>query len=418
MILNFQLVKMLQRFAFIFVLLLFVPDIYIYWGYIERRVKSKGLRLLFWFPTLALIAAFVLLMYIGSANPLSERSDAIGWLSILMMAFGFPKFFFMLFGLVGDLCRFIIRLFTSSFNSQSSILNPQSTTHRVFTIAGSIVALCSFCMILYARIEGIRHFVVKEVTLQIPNLPQSFEGYRMLQLSDIHSGSFRGMPDVLQELVERVNEQQADVIFFTGDLVNQRSSELEQFKQILSGFRAKDGVYSILGNHDYGRYYRWQGENDEARDTDRLYDLQRQMGWKMLRNEHDILHHSTDSIAIIGVENEGRPPFPQVGDLPLAMKGTEDMTKILLSHDPTHWQKEVIPDTDIALTLSGHTHAAQFILFGWSPAQYIYKEWDGLYKEGNQQLYVNVGIGFVGLPFRFGAWPEITVFTLHKGAVE
>lgn len=236
----------------------------------------------------------------------------------------------------------------------------------------------------------------------------------MLQVSDIHSGSFRDMPDVLEELVKHVNEQQADVILFTGDLVNQRSSELEQFMQILSGFSAKDGVYSILGNHDYGRYFRWQGKDDEARDTDRLCDLQRQMGWKMLRNEHDILHHGTDSIAIIGVENQGNPPFPQEADLPRAMKGTEGMTKILLSHDPTHWRKEVIPTTDIELTLSGHTHGTQFILFGWSPAQYIYKEWGGLYKEGNQQLYVNLGIGFVGLPFRFGAWPEITVFTLQK----
>ena len=139
------------------------------------------------------------------------------------------------------------------------------------------------------------------------------------------------------------------------------------------------------------------------------------MGWKMLRNEHDILHRGTDSIAIIGVENEGRPPFPQVADLPQAMRGTEGMTQILLSHDPTHWRKEVLPDTDIDLMLSGHTHATQFILFGWSPAQYIYDKWGGLYQEGTQQLYVNIGIGFVGLPFRFGAWPEITVFTLEKG---
>lgn len=406
---------MLQRFAYIFVLMLFVPDIYIYWGYIERRVKSKGLRLLYWFPTLALVAAFVVLMYIGSDNPMSERSNAIGWLSILMMAFGFPKLFFMLFGLLGDLCRFIIRLFTSSRKRST---NSQSTIHRIFTITGTIVGICLFCMILYARVFGLRHFVVNEVAMHIPNLPQSFEGYRVLQVSDIHSGSFRDMPDILEELVKRVNEQQADVILFTGDLVNQRSSELEQFMQILSGFRANDGVYSILGNHDYGRYYRWQGKDDEARDTDRLCDLQRQMGWKMLRNEHDILHHGTDSIAIIGVENEGRPPFPQEADLPRAMKGTEGMTKILLSHDPTHWRKEVIPTTDIALTLSGHTHGTQFILFGWSPAQYIYDEWGGLYKEGTQQLYVNVGIGFVGLPFRFGAWPEITVFTLHKGDVK
>jgi len=409
---------MLQRFAPILVMLLFVPDIYIYWGYLERRVKSKALRLLWWLPTLALVIAYVVLMYVGTDNPLNERGDAIGWLTILMLAFGVPKCLYMFLGLLGDLLRALLRLFTP--RPKEALLSPHSRaqalniTHRVCTSIGAFIALCLFCILLYARIFGLNHFVVNEVTLHIPTLPQGFEGYRVLQVSDIHSGSYRHMPGIVDELVDLVNAQQADVIFFTGDLVNQRSSEVEQFMPKLSEMHAPDGVYSILGNHDYGRYFHWREANDERLDTDRLCELERQMGWKMLRNEHDILYRGNDSIAVIGVENEGKPPFPQEADLPRAMRGTEGMMKILLSHDPNHWRMEVLPTTDIELMLAGHTHATQFILFGWSPAQYLYKEWGGLYQEGAQQLYVNVGIGFVGLPFRFGAWPEITVFTLQR----
>lgn len=394
---------MLQRLPFIFVLFLLIPDIYIFLGYLKKRPHIKWANWALWGPTLLLIVSFFLLRYVGTTNAMSERSDAIGWLSILMLAIGVPKFIFMLCGWIGDLIHSIVKIIP----------------HRIFTIIGAILGVSIFSIILYARVFGIRHFVVNEIELHIPNLPKGFEGYRILQISDIHSGSFHSMPNILQALVEKVNEQRADVIMFTGDLVNQRSKELEQFTDILNRIKAPDGVYSILGNHDYGRYFRWQGgENQEYEDTNRLCELQRQLGWKILRNEHDILHHKGDSIAIIGVENEGKPPFPQYADLPKALQGTGDMTKILLSHDPTHWRKEVLPRTDIELMLAGHTHGAQFIIFGWSPSKWAYDEWAGLYKEGNQQLYVNVGIGFVGLPFRFGAWPEITVFTLHKGEVK
>ena len=388
---------MIQRFALILVLMLLVPDCYIYFGYVRRRVRSPWLRIAFWMPTVLLVASYAVLTAADS-NFMSTHPYAVGWMSILMLACGMPKLFFMLFGLAGDLLHALVR----------------PIPHRLFTAAGTLVALCAFGIILYGRLCGIRHFTVREVAVQIPHLPQGFEGYRMVQLSDMHTGSFADMPEIIEEMAAKVNAQQADVILFTGDIVNQRAAELEPFLRTLGTLRATDGVYSVLGNHDYSHYYRWHDSAEESRDVDRLCQMQRQMGWRMLRNEHAVLHHAGDSIALIGVENEGNPPFPQLADLPRAMQGTEGMVKILLSHDPTHWRKEVLNGTDIALTLSGHTHGTQFQLLGFSPAAWIYREWGGLYQENGRQLYVSPGIGFIGLPFRFGAWPEITVFTLHR----
>lgn len=195
--------------------------------------------------------------------------------------------------------------------------------------------------------------------------------------------------------------------------MNQRSCELEGFQDILAQLHAKDGVYSILGNHDYGSYYHWKNLKEQVNNIDNLIRMQKTMGWKLLNNEYDILHHEGDSIALIGVENDGEPPFSQFADLKKATKGTDGMFRILLSHNPTHWRREVLPDTDIELMLAGHTHAMQAIMFGHSLASLIYPEWGGMYTEEDRGLYVNIGIGYVGLPFRFGAWPEITVITLR-----
>ena len=232
---------------------------------------------------------------------------------------------------------------------------------------------------------------------------EGFDGYRIVQISDIHIGSWQGNPDPIKQLVDSVNGQKPDLIVFTGDLVNQQSHELDGFQEILSQLYAPDGVYSILGNHDYGSYYHWQSPKAEIANLDYLIRQQKAMGWKLLNNEHDILHHKGDSIALIGVENDGEPPFSQFADLPQAMQGTEGMFQILLSHNPTHWRREVLPQSDISLMLAGHTHAMQGILFGHSLAELIYPEWRGMYYEGKRALYVNIGIGYVGLPFRFGA---------------
>lgn len=244
--------------------------------------------------------------------------------------------------------------------------------------------------------------------------PQAFDGYRIVQLSDLHIGSWQGNTPAIRKLVDLVNAQQPDLIVFTGDLVNHRAVELNDFQEILAGLKAGDGVYSILGNHDYGPYFHWKSKQDQDNNLIELKQRQAAMGWKLLNNEHTFLIQGNDSIALIGVENQGEPPFSQHGDLPKAKAGIEGMFKLLLSHNPTHWRREVLPESDIDLMLAGHTHAMQLQLGNYSPSVYIYPEWGGMYLEGTRGLYVNVGIGYVGLPFRFGAWPEITVLTLRR----
>ena len=304
---------------------------------------------------------------------------------------------------------FVIHHFSYAVQkSPFSFRCPPASLHTTRTGIGTVC----FANILYGAIAGITRFEVKNVEYRSANIPKGFDGYRVLQLSDIHIGSWLGNPEAIRRLVTLVNEQQADLIVFTGDLVNQQSHELDDFKETLSQLHAPDGVYSILGNHDYGTYYRWHNRKEEAANLEYLIGQQKDMGWKMLNNEHCILYHKGDSIALIGVENDGEPPFSQFADLPKAMQGTEGMFRILLSHNPTHWRREVLPDSDIELTLSGHTHAMQMEIFGHSLSSLIYPEWSGMYYEGKRALYVNVGIGYVGLPFRFGAWPEVTVIKL------
>lgn len=388
----------MHRITLILILFLFLPDIYIYFVYLLRRTQKRLLLWSYWIPTLLLTAAYIHYIYLSGANAMSHNAQAIGYLAIITLLFAAPKTIFMLCSLVGMGVRLIFR---------QCPLTP-------FTITGILLGLISFGNILYGSTEGIRHFEVKEVTYESARLPQGFDGYRILQLSDIHIGSWADKSRYIEQMVELANSQQADLIVFTGDLVNQQSRELDGFTSILSRLRAPDGVYSVLGNHDYGTYYHWDDSQQEADNLQRLKNLQHDMGWQMLNNSHTILHHRGDSIALIGVENDGEPPFSQHADLAHATQGTQGMFSILLSHNPTHWRRQVLPESDIDLMLAGHTHAMQMSFCGHSIASLRYPEWSGMYYEGTRALYVNVGIGYVGLPFRFGAWPEITVITLKK----
>ena len=288
-----------------------------------------------------------------------------------------------------------------------------------FSWISVITGIALVIIVLYGAFWGRKQFDVKQVTFTSPNLPAAFDGYRIAQISDIHTGSWNGDREALQKAVDLINAQQTDLIVFTGDIVNTKASELEPFEDILARLKAPDGVFSILGNHDYGPYYAWPTTEDRDRNIQDIQDKQNAMGWQLLNNSHVMLKHGTDSIALIGVENNGEPPFSQYSDLPKAIKGTEQSAfKLLLSHNPTHWRREVL-DTDIDLMLAGHTHAMQFALGRLSPSRFMYPEWSGLYMEGKQGLYVNVGLGYIGLiPIRFGAWPEITVITLKQLKME
>ena len=288
-------------------------------------------------------------------------------------------------------------------------ISSKSLRGVVPVVAAVIVA----AVVLYASVVEPACQEVKRVEYTSSRLPEGFDGFRMVQLSDLHLGSFALQPGIVRRMVERVNALQPQLILFTGDIVNRRSCELEPFVTILSQLKATYGVYAVLGNHDYGTYYRWPSPEAERENLVQLKQMITDMGWHLLNNEHRFIRCGSDSIALLGVENEGEPPFPQYGDLPRALQGAGEGFKLLMSHNPIHWRREVLPQSDVDLTLSGHTHAMQCILWGRSLSELKYPEWHGFYYEGSRALYVNIGIGYVGFPFRFNALPEITHFTLH-----
>lgn len=280
---------------------------------------------------------------------------------------------------------------------------------------------------LYGTLYGWRHLVVKKCTCKSLLLPKSFEGYKVLQISDLHVGTFLETPHFVEKIVEKVNSLHPDVIVFTGDLVNIKATEAVPFVKILKKLNAPDGIYSVMGNHDYCEYgipadksfnkftrQRWALRNQHA-----MKFLQRQMGWRLLMNENVKItrqneHGKEESIHIIGVENISKPPFKDYGNMDKAMEGMKIGTfKILLTHDPSHWRRGVLGKTDIALTLSGHTHAAQLKLGNFSPAKWMYHEWGGKYVEDGSTLHVSLGVGGT-MPFRLGAWPEINEITLVR----
>jgi hypothetical protein len=262
-------------------------------------------------------------------------------------------------------------------------------------------------------------YKLTRVKLSLKNLPDEFKGLRIIQISDIHSGSFDD-PAAVSEGVEAIMSENPDLILFTGDLVNDRADEVVPYLQVFNQLKAPLGVYSVLGNHDYGDYVRWSSEEEKKRNLERLKQHHADLGWRLLVNEHVLLERNRQQIALIGIENWGARGFTKYGDMKKAVAGLENSdvpVKILLSHDPSHWEAEVRKDyRDIALTLSGHTHGMQFGIdipgFKWSPVQYIYKQWAGLYHEEDQYLYVNRGYGFIGYQGRLGVLPEITLIEL------
>ena len=283
------------------------------------------------------------------------------------------------------------------------------------------IAALPFSGMAYAIIKGKYNFQVRRVRISLPHLPLDFDGLTITQVSDFHIGSFNSR-EAVQKGIDLVNSQESDLIFFTGDLVNEVAGEVKGFADILSQMKARLGVYSILGNHDYGDYspHIQTPEDWEAHFSD-MVDTHASLGWKLLRNESEILGTGKDSLAIIGVENWGRyNSHTNFGNLTQACSGADNATvKLLLSHDPSHWEEEILTESDVDITFSGHTHGCQFGIeipgIKWSPVQYVYKQWAGLYQEGSRYLYVNRGFGFAGFSGRLGISPEITVFELNRG---
>lgn len=294
-----------------------------------------------------------------------------------------------------------------------------------------MVRLYTFLTVLVLLIGGylMGHHVtrlqvgVTEATVQSDKIPEAFDGFRIAQISDFHIGSFmdeRGK-EFVPELVDAILAQKPDMIVFTGDLVSMRAAEAVPFRKELARLSSAGiPVYSIMGNHDYADYMRAFDDQRRKQDVDSLMTLQTEAGWHMLNNATTLIHRGNDSIAVIGVENIGEPPFSVYGNLEEAMQpigglhGADHLFSVLLSHNPTHWRSEVLPRTDIDLTLSGHTHDMQFRILGWSPSGWKYDEHAGLYQQGGKYLYVNTGVGCVGPALRVGVKPEVTILTLRK----
>lgn len=333
-----------------------------------------------------------------------------------------PKLSFALFVLLYDVKRILLKQSGRVFPSQSRSRSVMMRWRRslLFPALGLIVAAMTFSLTLYGVGFGRYDFRVEPVTLWFEDLPGAFDGYRVVQFSDTHLGSY-SQTDAVEAGLQLISYLEPDLILFTGDLVNNESLEAEKFLEAFRNLEAADGLFSVLGNHDMGDYRSWGTIQEKVADVDRLVALQQEMGFRVLRNEHACICRGQDSIILAGVDNWGLPPFGQYGDLSAALEGVPAHAfMILLSHDPSHWRAQVLPQTDVHLTLSGHTHGMQLGVstrfFSWSPVQLLYNEWSGLYREGERKLYVNRGFGFLSFPGRIGMPPEITLLTLRRGS--
>ena len=382
--------------------------------YASRSLKTlkvpRWVEWLFWIITIGVVIHLLYYWFcrgkvVWSAPQQYAIAGLLTWLIICL--------FITLPLLLEDITRLIKAIFRKPTNA------PRIPSRRKFvSTLGWGLAAIPFASILYSIFKGKYNYKVWKYTLYFDNLPKAFDGYRITQISDIHCGSFDNY-EKIRYGVELINSQKSDVILFTGDLVNNLANEVHNWKSLFATLQAPDGVFSIMGNHDYGDYSSWETPEAKQQNLEHLFQLQKQMGWQLLLNEHCYLERDGEKIALIGVENWGHGRFSKYGDLNKAMEGvnTEDF-KILMSHDPTHWQEVVLPENkDIQLTLSGHTHGMQCGIeipgwLKWSPSQYIYKYWGGMYEEGGKYLNVNRGFGYHAFPGRLGVWPEITVIEL------
>ncbi len=330
-----------------------------------------------------------------------------------------PKFTFLVFVILYDIQLLVLRLFRL-LTEKTAFYKPfeKNGQRRFLPITGFILSVFMFGWVLYGVAWGRFNFKVEEVEVRIEGLPSSFEGYRLVHFSDTHLGSFARTRPVERGL-RKIEELKPDAVMFSGDLVNNQAKEAKKFVPYFRSIQTPDGMFSVLGNHDMGDYRRWYTIEEKEANLLLLELLNEQMGFHLLRNEHAFITRGEDSLMVIGVDNWGLPPFSQYGDLEKALGEYRDFPlQVLISHDPSHWREEVIPDSNIRLTLSGHTHAMQFgfrtPFFKWSPSALIYPEWSGLYRENEQKLYVNRGFGFLGFPGRIGMPPEITLIVLRN----
>lgn len=398
-------------------------DIYVFQGvkFLVQNSSSKTRWIvysIFWFLSVLVIVLVGLLPYIQFYHwPKNLKS----YLFVLVVGFLFAKLLAVIFFLIDDVRRGTMWLIGKIAPSIGPRFVEDSVTliNRSTFLSWLGIGLGGglFSSLLFGFTNKY-NYQIKRYKLSFVNLPSALKGFKMVHISDIHSGSFNDIKAVGKG-VQKVLKENADIIFFTGDLVNDRATEMNDYKELFSTIKAPYGVYSTLGNHDYGDYVQWDSAEAKKKNLEDLKQVHAEMNWRLLMNEHEIIEKDGQSIAIIGIENWSvKGGFPKYGKMKEAYEGTEQIPfKILLSHDPSHWEAEVIlkyPDVD--LMLSGHTHGMQFGIenpyFKFSPVQWVYKQWAGLYEIGNQKINVNRGFGFIGYPGRVGILPEITVIEL------
>lgn len=383
---------MIARISIIILLVTLLPDIYMYRRYVKRRLGNVWARIAWWLPTLLITVSTIGVSLTRDFAP--HNLTLFNTYLFITALVVLPKLTFVLCSLAGRLARRMLKLRRNWGN-----------------YVGLVLVLAELYILFHGTMVGTDRLNVRQVTIEFDDLPKAFDGYRIAQFTDVHLGSMKD--ELMLRAVTAIDDMRPDLIVFTGDIQNMGPGELPRFAQTLKRLKAKDGVMSVLGNHDYSHYVNVSPE--EALRNERMTrDFETSVGWQLLLNDNRIVRRGSDSIVIAGGENDGRPPFPAKADLKKAMRGIHAKSfVVMLQHDPSAWRRHILPLTNAQLTLSGHTHGGQISLFGLRPTELVGKEDDGLYVEGKRKLFVSTGLGgFV--PFRFYMNPEVVEITLKR----
>ena len=383
---------MIARISIIILLVTLLPDIYMYRRYVKRRLGNVWARIAWWLPTLLITVSTIGVSLTRDFAP--HNLTLFNTYLFITALVVLPKLTFVLCSLAGRLARRMLKLRRNWGN-----------------YVGLVLVLGELYILFHGTMVGTDRLNVRQVTVEFDDLPKAFDGYRIAQFTDVHLGSMKD--ELMLRAVTAIDDMRPDLIVFTGDIQNMSPDELPRFAQTLKRLKAKDGVMSVLGNHDYSRYVNLPP--DEALRNERMTrDFETSVGWQLLLNDNRIVRRGSDSIVIAGGENDGRPPFPAKADLKKAMHGIHAKSfVVMLQHDPSAWRRHILPQTNAQLTLSGHTHGGQISLFGLRPTELVGKEDDGLYVEGKRKLFVSTGLGGF-IPFRFYMNPEVVEITLKR----
>lgn len=383
---------MIARISIIILLVTLLPDIYMYRRYVKRRLGNVWARMAWWLPTLLIIVSTIGVSLTRDFAP--HNLTLFNTYLFITALVVLPKLTFVLCSLAGRLARRVLKLRRNWGN-----------------YVGLVLVLAELYILFHGTMVGTDRLNVRQVTIEFDDLPKAFDGYRIAQFTDAHLGSMKD--ELMLRAVTAINDMRPDLIVFTGDIQNMRPEELPRFAQTLKRLKAKDGVMSVLGNHDYSHYVNVPPE--EALRNERMTrQFETSVGWQLLLNDNRIVRRGSDSIVIAGGENDGHPPFPAKADLKKAMRGIHAKSfVVMLQHDPSAWRRHILPQTNAQLTLSGHTHGGQISLFGLRPTELVGKEDDGLYAEGKRKLFVSTGLGGF-IPFRFYMNPEVVEITLKR----